>query len=167
MAMLYRTYLWATLFLLPLGFLSCFGGDQGAPVSYSAGTPTEDPIMRKVSPLLLNQIELRQKQIAQPNEARIGQMKTMGMNVDVLASQRVFIHLTQKPSEAQARDLRSLGITLYLDSWIPPVGNAPTGFLLADMPISRLRDLASRDYVGRLETAERMSEPQAGPKASK
>lgn len=167
MAILYRTYLWAMLFLLPFGFLSCSEGSQGDAVSHGAGTPTEDPVMRKVSPLLLNQIELRQKQIAQPEEARIGQMKAMGMNVDVLTSQRVFVHLSQMPTEAQARDLGTLGITLYLDSWIPPVGNAPTGFLLADMPINRLRDLASRGYVVRLETAERLSEPQGGPKVIK
>jgi len=165
MVILSRIYLWAILFLLPFAFASCSAADQSAPISYGAGTPTEDPVMRKVSPLLLSQIDLRQKQIAQPEEARIGQMKTMGMNVDVLATQRVFLHFSQMPSEAQARELGNLGITLYLDSWIPPVGNAPTGFLLADMPITKLRDVASRDYVVKLETAERLSEPQAKPKA--
>lgn len=153
--------------LLPLAFLSCAGSDSGSTVSYGAGTPTTDPVMRKISPLLLNQVELRQKQISQPEEARVSQMQAMGMNVDVLTSQRIFIHFTQIPSETQTRELANLGITLYPDSWIPPVGNAPTGFLLADMPVSKLRDLAIRDYVVKLETAERQSEPQSGARIIK
>ena len=55
-----------------------------------------------------------------------------------------------------------MGITPYPDSWIPPVGAHPTGFIMADMPINKLEALAEKDYVVRLDTAERVLEPQDG-----
>lgn len=116
--------------------------------------------MRKVTPALINQIELRQQQIKQPTAQRLDQMQSMGMNVTILNIQRVFIHMTDLPNVAQVQDMRSLGLAVYMDSWIPPSGNSPTGFLLAEMPVGVLTDLASRDYVVKLETAERLSQPQ-------
>jgi len=89
-------------------------------------------------------------------------MKAMGMRVDDLGIQRIFIHLTKELNWSQVEELEAIGITLYLDSWIPPVGAHPTGFSLADMPIDRLEELAEKDYVVRLDTAERVLEPQNG-----
>ena len=116
----------------------------------------------KASALLLSQIELRQQQIAEPTAERLEQMKAMGMRVDDLEIQRIFIHLTKELNSSQVEELEAIGITLYLDSWIPPVGAHPTGFILADMPIDRLEELAEKDYVVRLDTAERVLEPQNG-----
>jgi len=116
----------------------------------------------KASSLLLSQIELRQQQIAEPTAERLEQMKAMGMRVDDLEIQRIFIHLTKELNSSQVEELEAIGITLYLDSWIPPVGAHPTGFILADMPIDRLEEVASKDYVVRLDTAERVLEPQNG-----
>jgi hypothetical protein len=50
--------------------------------------------------------------------------------------------------------LEGLGITLCADPLIPPAVIYPAGFLFADMPVYKLYDLASRDYVVRLATAE-------------
>lgn len=140
----------------------------GAPGSNTippaATPPGDETIMRKVSPILLNQVEMRQQQMKQPTAQRLDQMQSMGMNVDSLALQRVFIHLSQKPNETQIQDMRTVGVTVYLDSWIPPAGSSPTGFLLADMPVNTLRGLAAKDYVIKLETAERLSQPQGAPK---
>jgi len=116
----------------------------------------------KASSLLLFQIELRQQQIAEPTAERLEQMKAMGMRVDDLEIQRIFIHLTKELNSSQVEELEAIGITLYLDSWIPPVGAHPTGFILADMPIDRLEELVEKDYVVRLDTAERVLEPQNG-----
>lgn len=125
-----------------------------------AATATQDPnIMRKTTPLLLNQIELRQQQAKQPTPQRLQQMQSLGMNVADLNVQRVFIHFPATPTDSQVQELRSLGITLYKDSWIPPVGSAPTGFMLADMPVTALANLAAKDYVVKLETAEKQSQP--------
>jgi len=87
-------------------------------------------------------------------------MQAMGMEVGDLNKQRVFIHLTQEPTPSQIDGLEAMGITPYPDSWIPPVGGHPTGFIVADMPVDKLDELAGKDYVARLDTAERVLEPQ-------
>jgi len=114
---------------------------------------------QKASSLLLLQIELRQQQIANPTPERLQQMKNMGMNVDNLDIQRIFIYLAQPITPVQAQELHATGITLYLDSWIPPADEHLEGFLIADMPIDKLDELAARDYVLRLDSAEKVAKP--------
>ena len=121
-----------------------------------------ETIDEKVSSQLLAQVNLRKEQMADPASDRLGIMKSMGMRVDNLEIQRIFIHLSQELNPSQIEELESMGITLYLDSWIPPVGKHPTGFILADMPVDKLEALAEKNYVVRLDTAERQLEPQAG-----
>ncbi len=119
-------------------------------------------VNEKVSSLLLAQVNLRKEQIANPTPDRLELMKNMGMGVDNLEIQRIFIHLSQELNTSQIEELEAMGIILYLDSWIPAVGDHPTGFLIADMPIDKLEALAEKDYVVRLETAERQLKPQNG-----
>jgi len=121
-----------------------------------------ETINQKVSSLLLAQIKLRQEQIAEPSSDRLKIMKNMGMRVDNLEIQRIFIHLSQGLNTSQVEELEAIGITLYLESWIPPLENHPTGFLLADMPIDRLEELAAKEYIVKLDTAERVLEPEDG-----
>ncbi|MFC1981112.1 hypothetical protein ACFLVN_02580 [Chloroflexota bacterium] len=113
----------------------------------------------KVSSQLLIQVNLREEQIANPTSDRLEMMKNMGMRVDSLEIQRIFVHLTQELNTSQIEELEATGITLYLDSWIPAVGVHPTGFLIADMPVAKLEELAEKDYVVKLDTAERVLEP--------
>lgn len=84
------------------------------------------------------------------------------MNVSNMTVQRIFIYMNQQPATAQVKDLQNLGLTLYLDSWIPPVGSFNTGYLLADMPVDKLAALTRKDYVISLDTAERQFQPQNG-----
>jgi len=121
----------------------------------------EEIVKEKASSLLLMQVDLRKEQMAEPTAERLRQMQAMGMRTEDLASQRIFIHLSQQLTQSQLQELQDLGITVYVDSWIPPVGAHPTGFMLADMPIDKLYDLAARDYVIRLNTAEQVLEPHA------
>ena len=116
----------------------------------------------KASSILLHQIELRQQQIAEPTSDRLEIMKNTGMTVDNLEIQRIFIHLTQELNPSQIEELETMGITLYLASWIPPVGTHPTGYILADLPIDRLDELAAKGYVVSLDTAERTLKPESG-----
>lgn len=127
---------------------------------FTACVPT-DMIDKKVSSILLSQINLRKEQIANPTPERLEQMKSMGMRVDDLRIQRIFIYLAQKPSQSQVEELQAMGIVLYLDSWTPPVGAHPAGFLIADMPVDKLEKLAEKDYVIRLDTAERLLQPKS------
>ena len=126
-----------------------------------ASCSNSEMVNDKVSSLLLAQVNLREEQIADPTSDRLEIMKNIGMRVNNLEIQRIFIHLSQELNASQIEELESMGITLYLDSWIPPVGAHPTGFIIADMPIDKLNELADKDYVVRLDTAERQLEPQS------
>ena len=117
--------------------------------------------LSKASALLLLQIGLRKKQLADPTPERLEQMKAMGMRTENLEVQRIFIHLAQEPTAGQLDELIEMSITPYPDSWIPSAGGHTTGFMVADMPIDKLDVLAGKDYVVKLDTAEQVLEPLA------
>ena len=106
------------------------------------------------------QVDLRKQELSNPSSARLEDMQEMGMRVENMTIQRVFLYLREKPTPSQIKEIESLDILLYLDSWIPPVGDHPTGFLLAEIPIDKLDELADKDFVVRLDTAERVLQPQ-------
>ncbi|MFC2005263.1 S8 family serine peptidase, partial [Chloroflexota bacterium] len=83
-----------------------------------------------------------------------------GMILEDLSNQQIFIHFTEEPTQSQIAELEADNVTLHLDSWIPPLANHPTGFIIADMPVDKLETLAEKGYVVRLETGERLLEPQ-------
>ena len=117
----------------------------------------------KVSGLLLYQIELRKKQIANPRADRLERIKASGMRVNNMSIQRIFVYFIEKPTAGQVEELQDMGIHVDVDSWIPPVGNHSAGFLVADMPIDKLDELANKSYVVRLDTAERVEQPLTMP----
>ncbi len=116
----------------------------------------------KISGLLALQVEakLRALEPMALEEGQVNILQAMGMKLGDINKQRIFIHLDQPPNQSQIEELESIGLTLYLDSWIPPTGNHPQGFIVADMPIDTLEGVASKDYVVRLDSAERVLEPQ-------
>jgi subtilisin family serine protease len=69
----------------------------------------------------------------------------------------VFIYTDSRPDTAQVADMASLGVTAYMDSWIPPVGAHPQGFITALVPIDNVNELATKNYVARLDSAEQQS----------
>lgn len=143
-----------SLFIVIVGIftLSCSNSYQGTPNSLTQS---------KASSLLLQQINLRREQLDSPTPERLAQMQAQGMNVSNLNIQRIYIYLKQQLTSAQTNELQALGITIYPNSWIPPISNNPDGFFLADMPIDKLNQLAAKDYVVRLDTAERQLQPQS------
>lgn len=116
--------------------------------------------MGKVSGTLLQQVELRRDQIASPDAERLKQMQDMGLSTADLRKQLVFVYVKEPISTAQAEDLSAMGVNVHTDTWIPPVDSHPLGFFIAEMPVDKLEALAARDYVARLDTAERQSLPQ-------
>lgn len=73
---------------------------------------------------------------------------------DAVGLQRTFVHFAQRPSADQVRRLEALGATVYEESWIPPLANHPTGFLIVDLPTSRVLDAAAEASVARITSAE-------------
>jgi hypothetical protein len=116
--------------------------------------------MSKVSGTLLEQVELRREQIVSSNAERLKQMQDMGLSTGDLNKQLVFIYIKEPLSAMQSEDLSALGVKVHADSWIPAVGSHPLGFFIAEMPVDKLEALAARDYIARLDTAERQSLPQ-------
>ncbi|MFC1964940.1 S8 family serine peptidase, partial [Chloroflexota bacterium] len=86
-------------------------------------------------------------------------VKATSTEVTLADKQRIFIHLNQELSTSQLEELEAMGLTVYLDSWIPPVKQHPTGFIIADMPLGKLPELARKDYITSLDTAERILKP--------
>jgi hypothetical protein len=133
-----------------------------ASVSCSAASGSVNP-PEKISPELRSQVELRRQQLAAPTEEKLALMRARGMDVTNIGVQRIFIHLNEEPTPQQLDELESLGVRVFSDSWLPPVGVQSTGFVLADMPVDRLSQLAGKEYVVKLDTAERLAEPKDIP----
>jgi hypothetical protein len=133
----------AILIMVPF---SCTGNSPGA---------------SKISAMLLIQVNLRKAQIAGPTSERLAQMQGQGMDVAVLDMQKIYIYTAVQFTPEQVSELQSLGIQVFLNSWIPPVDNHPAGFYLADMPVDKLAELAAKDFVVSLDTAETSFQPQS------
>ena len=129
----------ATLGLLALLIPLVFGGTFQVPTALA-----QDGNNNKISGLLALQVEAKLRAVDAGGvtealeEGQVDILQAMGMRVDDLDKQTVFIHLAQEPSQSQIEQLEAIGITLYLDSWIPPVAAHPTGFIIADMPVDKL-----------------------------
>ena len=123
---------------------------------------TKETANEKISSLLLIQVNLKKEQIKNPNDERLNLIKEMGMRLDNLENQLIFIHFKQKLTESQVTELQNIGLILHMDSWIPPIGAHLTGYIIADMPVDALDELVEREYIIKLDTAERVLEPQAG-----
>ncbi|RPJ60782.1 MAG: hypothetical protein EHM12_05900 [Dehalococcoidia bacterium] len=115
--------------------------------------------MNKVSGSLLQQVEMRRQQVASPSEQRLKQMQDMGMDTSDVKVQRVFIYLKETLTSSQEKELATMGVRIHPDTWIPPVGNNPTGFLIAEIPVDKLETLARADFIVRLDTAEKRAYP--------
>ncbi len=128
---------------------------------FFASCPQGPSTQSKASSALQSQVNLRKEQLANPNPDRLVQMQDQGMNVSNLNLQRIYIYLKQPLTPAQVDEIKSMGVTPYPESWVPPATNHPTGFILADMPVDKLEALAGKNYVVSLDTAEIKLTPQS------
>ena len=117
-------------------------------------------VEKKISGLLQLQIQLRKSYRDQPTSERIKAMQRMGIKTEEIDKQLVYIHLKRKLSPSRIASLKEIGVIVYADSWVPPLENHPTGYIIASMPIDRLYDVASKSFVTRLETAEQVLLPK-------
>jgi subtilisin family serine protease len=117
---------------------------------------------KKMSGLLRLQIQARTSYVSQPTSERLQAMRKMGMKIieAEIDRQLIYIHIKRKLNAAKLTSLKKIGVTVYEDSWIPPLENHPTGYVIANVPISRLYDLATKTYVVKLETAEQVFLPK-------
>ncbi|HHT9112577.1 MAG: S8 family serine peptidase [Planctomycetes bacterium] len=117
-------------------------------------------VEKKISGLLQLQIQLKKSYREQPTSERIKAMQRMGMKTAEIDKQLVYIHLKRKLSPSRVASLKEIGVIVHEDSWIPPVKNHPTGYIIASIPIDRLYDVARKSFIIKLETAEQMLLPK-------
>jgi len=117
-------------------------------------------VEKKVSGLLQIQIQIKNSYMEQPTTERLNAMRKMGMKTEEADKQLVYIHLKRKLNASQTASLKKIGVTIYEDTWVPPLENHPTGYIIASIPIDRLYDLARKTFVIRLETAEKRLLPK-------
>lgn len=117
-------------------------------------------VEKKISGLLQIQIQIKNSYMEQPTVERLNAMRKMGMKTEEVGKQLVYIHLKRKLNTSQIASLKKIGTTVWEDTWVPPLENHPTGYVIVSMPINRLYDLARKTFVIRLETAEKVLLPK-------
>jgi len=127
----YFAILGLLVLLIPLVFGNIFDTSTAAAKDEDNST--------KISGLLKLQLEaklhaLEAKPFEEDHVDILQAMQADGAEVINLNKQRIFIHASEELSQSQIEELEDMGLTLYLDSWIPPVNNHATGFIIADMP---------------------------------
>ncbi len=85
-------------------------------------------------------------------------LEAPSLQVKAIDRQRIFLYFKQEPSAVQKAELTALGVILYTDTWMPPIGAHPAGFLLAEIPVEGLNTIAQKNYVFQLDSAERAKE---------
>ncbi len=135
------------------------GGKNGGEIGTWLPLPeiTEEWQKKMGDGFLLVQIEARKDYLVNPTPEKMKRMKGMNIRTENMNMHRIFIYTSKELTKIQVDELKVMGIVLYLDSWIPLVGAHPYGFIIADMPINKLEELAKKEYIIRLNTAE--SEP--------
>ncbi len=73
--------------------------------------------------------------------------------------QKVFLHFRSYPRTSELGLLKRMAVKLYEDTWIPPLPNHPTGFMIADMKVTRALDVAKQDFIVRMSSAEKFCHP--------
>jgi len=73
--------------------------------------------------------------------------------------QKVFLHFRSYPRNSELGLLKRMAVKLYEDTWIPPLPNHPTGFMIADMKVTRALDVAKQDFIVRMSSAEKKRVP--------
>jgi len=85
--------------------------------------------------------------------------RQLQMQGEDLNNVKAFVYMNSQPDAVQIAEMSAAGITVYPDSWIPPVGEHQQGFVLATVPLDKVVNLASRTYVVKVDSAERQNNP--------
>lgn len=72
--------------------------------------------------------------------------------------QKIFVYLSSEPSSDQKEELNNLALKCDWDSWIPPAGNHPFGFLTVEIKIDSFEQVLCLEWIKKIDTAERESQ---------
>ncbi|MBC7257616.1 MAG: S8 family serine peptidase [Chloroflexi bacterium] len=125
----------------------------------AGGHATEPTPAAKMSALLQYQLALKREFLANPDVGIAEALTATAGSRWNPQRQHLFVYLQGAPTSQWAQRAQALGVVLYGQTWIPPVGTHPYGFVVADAPVQQVTALASLDDVVRLETAEQVLRP--------
>ena len=150
------------IFIIGLAIGLALSGIGCSQVRSSEGrrvAPKREEMSNKIGSTLAMHLDLRRDYLQRPTEEKLKRMEEMGLNMKNPEMQKVFLYFKEKPSFSTIRELEALGLRVDVNSWIPPVGKHPQGFLSANMPIDKVEKVAEKNYVLRLESAEVVFKP--------
>jgi subtilisin family serine protease len=94
---------------------------------------------------LYHQIKMSDKELTQKG------LETSPRKVNVI------MYFNEYPSAEQLKDMATLQVTCYKETWTPPAENHPYGFLVASVPAGKLPRVLALPFIKKMDTAERTS----------
>lgn len=70
---------------------------------------------------------------------------------------KVFIYMEDFPDQELMAQFEDAGITLYRETWTPPIGSHPLGFIGAEVPVHQLLFLLETEAIKKINYGGRMS----------
>ena len=104
----------------------------------------------------INLIERYQNDPSKMNRAKLSDRNLPEGPNPVL---KVFIYFKHKPDHALISQLEKRGFELFPESWIPPVGKHPYGFMVANAEASQIKSALRDNLAERIVAAYREVEP--------
>jgi subtilisin family serine protease len=82
-------------------------------------------------------------------------MQALGFSPDRLDREKVAFYVANPLSQGEIKAYAAQGILIDTNNWVPPIpGRHPYGYYLAEVPLTRLGELATDARVTRLDTTE-------------
>lgn len=123
-------------------------------VSFSSAH-AEEISWSKIGSSLHVHLDVKKDYLKNPTIEKLTSMENMGINTSNPNAERVFLHFRRYPAPSELTQLRAFDLIVYENSWIPPVGNHPTGFLVAEMPVETADEVAQLEFVTHVNLAGR------------
>jgi len=73
---------------------------------------------------------------------------------------KMIIYFSEYPSREVFSELEKKGVDYYPETWIPPFGNHPLGFLIAKVPTHRFLEILTLKEIKKVDSGEYSSSPQ-------
>jgi len=80
---------------------------------------------------------------------------TQAMQKDITDEITIYLYFNHKLSDEEIQEIEQFGITIYKDSWIPPMENHPLGFYLAKSKVENICVFDDIDLIKKVASGER------------
>ncbi len=116
-------------------------------------------VINDLDPTLVRDLYLIECFQDDPSAENITRLQACNLSLEDDPELKVFLHFSDLPMGKLKDDITRMGVRLYEHSWIPPVGASSTGFMLAKVRASRIKELAKSGLVQRVTAAYRKLQP--------